>query len=129
MRKKLSLRIMIPLLLIFILTLTVNMSVTQKMQSVRENTQQILDSDIEMSDEIKDTLDKNITDISSGLSVNGLLSSCQLFMVIVTIFITLLTIVRPLKKIKVQLDDIVTSMEDNKGDLRVRVKTKMTDEI
>ncbi len=129
MKKRLSFRIMIPLLLILGLTLSVNITITQKLQGVRENTQQLLESNAQMSQEVKDTLNGTIEDINSGLSVNGILSSFQLLMVIVTIIVTLLTVVRPLKKVRVQLDEIVEAMGDNRGDLSVRIKTNLSDEI
>lgn len=129
MKKRLSFRIMIPLLLILGLTLSVNITITQKLQGVRENTQQLLESNAQMSQEVQDTLNGTIEDINSGLSVNGILSSFQLLMVIVTIIVTLLTVVRPLKKVRVQLDGIVEAMEDNRGDLSERIKTNLSDEI
>ena len=129
MKKKLSFRIMIPLLLIFVLTLTVNMTITQELQGVRASTQQLLQGNAEMSAEVRSTLEGHIADINEGLSVNGMLSSLQLLMVVVTILITLLSVVKPLKKIRVQLDNIVEAMENNRGDLGARIETKLSDEI
>lgn len=129
MKKKLAFRIMVPLLLILVLTLSVNITITQKLQGVRQNTQQLLASDTELSGEVLDTLNSNINDINSGLSVNGILSSLQLLMVIVTIMVTLLTVVRPLKKVRVQLNNIVDAMENDRGDLSERISTKLSDEI
>ena len=129
MKKRLSFRIMIPLMLIFVLTLTVNMTITRELQGVRESTQQLLQSNAEMSEEVRNTLNGHITEINSGLSVNGMISTCQLFMVIITIVITLFTVVRPLNKIRVQLDNLVKAMENNQGDLSVRISTKLSDEI
>ncbi len=129
MMKKMSIRIMIPMLLIFVLTLAVNMSVIQEMQGIRESTEQLLQGNTEMAEEVRSTLNGHITDISDGLALNGVLSSCQLMTVVVTILIALLTIVRPLKKIKAQLDQIVDAMEKDQGDLRIRVSTKLSDEI
>ena len=129
MKKKLSFRIMIPLLLIFVLTLTVNMTITQELQGVRASTQQLLQGNAEMSAEVRSTLEGHIADINEGLSVNGMISSLQLLMVVVTILITLLSVVKPLKKIRVQLDNIVEAMENNRGDLGARIETKLSDEI
>ena len=129
MKKKMSIRIMIPLLLIFVLTVTVNMTVTQKLQGVRASIEQLLQSNEEMSDTVNSTLTNNVADINHGLSINGMISSAQLLMVVVTICISLFSIVRPLKKVKVQLDGIVEDMEQNKGNLSVRVSTKLSDEI
>ncbi len=129
MRKKMSFRIMIPLLLIFVLTVTVNVTITQKLQRVRASMEQMLASSEEMSETVRNTLTSDVEDINKGLSENGLLSSCQLLMVVVTIFISLLTIVRPLQKVKIQLDDIVNAMENNRGDLSIRMSTKLRDEI
>ncbi len=129
MRKKLSFKILIPLLFIFVLTLVVNVSTTQKLQGIRTSTEQLLQDNVQMSDTVRATLESNIEDINNGLSVNGIISSLQLFMVVITILITLFMIVKPLKKIKVQLDNIVKTMEHNEGDLSVRISTKLTDEI
>lgn len=129
MKKRLSFRIMIPLLLILGLTLSVNITITQKLQGVRENAQQLIESNAQMSEEAYSLLTGTIEDINSGLSVNGILSSCQLLMVIITIIITLFTVVRPLKKVRVQLNAIVEAMEDNRGDLSERISTKLSDEI
>ena len=129
MKKKMSIRIMVPLLLIFVLTITVNMTVTQKLQGVRASIEQLLQSNEEMSDTVNSTLTNNVADINHGLSINGMISSAQLLMVVVTICISLFSIVRPLKKVKVQLDGIVEDMEQNKGNLSVRVSTKLSDEI
>lgn len=127
--KKMSFRIMIPLLLIFLLTITVNVTVTQKLQGVRGSMEQLLAGNEEMSDAVRSTLEEDVADINAGLSSNGLLSSAQLLMVVVTIFISLLTIVRPLQKVRKQLDGIVADMENNRGDLSVRMSTKLRDEI
>lgn len=129
MKKRLSFRIIIPLLLILGLTLSVNITITQKLQGVRENAQQLIESNAQMSEEAYSLLTGTIEDINSGLSVNGILSSCQLLMVIITIIITLFTVVRPLKKVRVQLNAIVEAMEDNRGDLSERISTKLSDEI
>ncbi len=129
MRKKMSFRIMIPLLLIFVLTLMVNVTVTQKLQGVRASMEQLLQGSEEMSETVRNTLTTDVEDINNSLSTNGLVSTCQLLMVVVTIFITLLTIVRPLQKVRVQLNDIVEDMENNRGDLSIRMSTKLRDEI
>lgn len=129
MRKRMASKIMIPLLLIFVLTLTVNLTITQKLQAVRASTEQLLQSDVDMSEDVRNAMIQNVEDINNGLSINGIISSSQLLMVVITIFITLFCIVRPLKKIKIQLDDIVDAMEKEQGDLSVRISTKLTDEI
>lgn len=129
MKKKMSFRIMIPLLLIFVLTLMVNLTVTQKLQGVRASMEQLLQGSEEMSEAVRNTLASDVEDISNSLSTNGLISTGQLLMVIMTILITLFTIVRPLQKVKVQLDDIVEDMENNRGDLSIRMSTKLRDEI
>ncbi|MBO5353132.1 MAG: methyl-accepting chemotaxis protein [Lachnospiraceae bacterium] len=129
MRKKMSFRIMVPLLLILVLTLLVNVTVTQKLQGVRTTMEELLQGSEEMSDAVRNTLMSDVEDINNSLSTNGLISTGQLLMVITTIFITLFTIVRPLQKVKVQLDGIVEDMENNRGDLSIRMSTKLRDEI
>lgn len=129
MKKRLSFRIMLPLLLIFVLTLTVNLTITQQLQGVRASVQELLQSNTELPEQARTVLGTNIEEINSGLSVNGILSSCQLLTVIATIVITMLTVVRPLKKVRVQLDRIVETLESDRGDLTVRINTTLSDEI
>lgn len=129
MKKRLSFRIMLPLLLIFVLTLTVNLTITQQLQGVRASVQELLQSNTELPEQARTILSTNIEEINSGLSVNGILSSCQLLTVIVTIVITMLTVVRPLKKVRVQLDRIVETLESDRGDLTARINTTLSDEI
>lgn len=129
MKKRLSFRIMLPLLLIFVLTLTVNLTITQQLQGVRASVQELLQSNTELPEQARTVLSTNIEEINNGLSVNGILSSCQLLTVIATIVITMLTVVRPLKKVRVQLDRIVETLESDRGDLTVRINTTLSDEI
>lgn len=129
MKRRLSLRIMFPLLLIFILTVTVNVTITQELQGVRASIQELLQSGADISAQVDTVLNENIENINNGLSANGVLSSLQLLTVVITIFITLITVIKPLKKVRVQLDDIVEKLEHNQGDLSARIVTKLSDEI
>ena len=68
-------------------------------------------------------------DITGGLSTNGLISTSQLAMVIITIVVTYITVVNPLRNTQKQLDALLEKLENNQGDLSVRIETKKKDEI
>ena len=67
--------------------------------------------------------------ITSALLKNGIISSIQLLMVVVTIVISFLCITNPLKRIIKQLNQLTEKLENNQGNLEERVVTKKTDEI
>lgn len=126
MRKSITLKVMIPLVIIFILTVTVNVSTTRSLQNVRQDCQEIAAmTEGEVSGTAQETADM----ISSCLSINGAVSSMQLAMVVVAIIVTYLCIVKSLKGIKKQLDQLIDRLERGEGDLGERVYTKKTDEI
>ena len=129
MKQKLAYKMLFPLLIIFILTLVVNMSTTSRLQDIRSSSKELLMSNVQISEEVKNTLEQNIKDISKTLKTNGIISSCQLIMVIITILITLFMIVKPLNKIKHQLDNMVNSIENNQVDLKSRISTNLKDEV
>ncbi len=128
MKKHITFKLMIPLIMIFILTITVNISTTRSLQNVRatlENLTQDNTVDDDVCDIAKDTADQ----ISSTLSVNGLISTTQLLMVIVSIIVAYICVTKPLKKAAGQLNVLITKLENNEGDLGERIFTKKTDEI
>ena len=67
--------------------------------------------------------------ITAGLSRNGVISSLQLAMVIVTIIVTYVSVVKPLQKTQKQLNDMIEKLEKNEGNLEERIETKKEDEI
>lgn len=129
MNKHISFKIMLPLLIIFVLTVTVNMSTTSQLQSVREVCRELANNSDGVPQTILDTANATVTDISTGLSRNGLLSSMQLLMVVVTIIMTYASIVKPLQNTQKQLNSLIEKLEKNEGDLSVRIQTKKQDEI
>lgn len=129
MKKHIALKLMVPLMAIFFLTLVVNISTTRNMQSVRESCHEIYDATQTTAPEVAAIANQTLGRISSGLAVNGVVSSLQLFMVIIVIILTYHSIVKPLKQLKSQLDILIAKMENNEGDLRERIITKKTDEI
>lgn len=129
MKQKLAYKMLFPLLIIFILTLVVNMSTTARLQDIRSSSKELLMSDVQISEKVKNTLEQNVNDISKTLTTNGIISSFQLLMVIITILVTLFMIVKPLNKIKHQLDNMVNSIENNQGDLKSRISTNLKDEV
>lgn len=130
MRKHITFKIMLPLSVIFILTLTVNMSTTSAMQEVRATMQTLAENAGNMdSVEISRIAENTATDISSTLSTNGLFSSAQLLMVVVAIVIAYVCVTKPLKKVTNQLETLADKLEKNQGDLGERVVTDKTDEI
>ena len=62
--------------------------------------------------------------ITAGLSRNGVISSLQLAMVIVTIIVTYVSVVKPLQKTQKQLNDMIEKLEKNEGNLEERIETK-----
>lgn len=68
-------------------------------------------------------------EITSALARNGVISTTQLLMVVITILIAVLCITNPLKKIIEQLNQLTDNLENNQGNLEERVETKKTDEI
>ena len=67
--------------------------------------------------------------ITAELSRNGVISSLQLAMVIVTIIVTYVSVVKPLQKTQKQLNDMIEKLEKNEGNLEERIETKKEDEI
>lgn len=125
MKKHIAIRIMIPLIIVFCLTVFVNVSTTRNMQTVRSQIENISKSE-EVDKKEMNSLSKGIT---KNLDTVGLASSMQLLMVISTIVISYLTVVKPLKKTQIQLDQIIDDLEQEEGDLSARLETKNTDEI
>ena len=120
MKKHIAFKIMLPLIVIFILTVTVNVSTTSQFQSFREVCEGMSNTTTEVPQEIRDT---------AGLSRNGVISSLQLAMVIVTIIVTYVSVVKPLQKTQKQLNDMIEKLEKNEGNLEERIETKKEDEI
>ena len=120
MKKHIAFKIMLPLIVIFILTVTVNVSTTSQFQSFREVCEEMSNTTTEVPQEIRDT---------AGLSRNGVISSLQLAMVIVTIIVTYVSVVKPLQKTQKQLNDMIEKLEKNEGNLEERIETKKEDEI
>ncbi len=130
MKKHVAFKMMLPLFIIFVLTVVVNMTTTSSLQGARTVFEGIAsDTDESVPQELIEVADQNSHVISSVLSRNGILSSLQLLMVVVTIVITYLTIVRPLQNIEKQLNAMIRKLENNEGDLGDRVQTKKQDEI
>lgn len=128
MRKHITFKLLIPLIIIFILTITVNMSTTGSLQNVRA-TLQTLAQEEGVDAEVAKLAENTANGISSTLSTNGLISTTQLLMVVVSIVVASACVTKPLKKVTKQLDELTTKLENNKGDLGERLVTKKTDEI
>ena len=129
MKKHIAFKIMLPLIVIFILTVTVNVSTTSQFQSFREVCEGMSNTTTEVPQEIRDTAGSMAEGITAGLSRNGVISSLQLAMVIVTIIVTYVSVVKPLQKTQKQLNDMIEKLEKNEGHLELRVETKKEDEI
>ena len=129
MKKHIAFKIMLPLIVIFILTVTVNVSTTSQFQSFREVCEGMSNTTTEVPQEIRDTAGSMAEGITAGLSRNGVISSLQLAMVIVTIIVTYVSVVKPLQKIQKQLNDMIEKLEKNEGNLEERIETKKEDEI
>lgn len=127
MRKRIALKLMLPLIIIFVLTLTVNLTTTQTMQGVRAELEMMAGNTADAA--TAEVLNATIAEISARLSSNGLFSSMQLLMVIVTIVVAFICVVKPLRKVTSQLNVLIEQLENNQGDLRNRIETKKVDEI
>ena len=117
MKKHIAFKIMLPLIVIFILTVTVNVSTTSQFQSFREVCEGMSNTTTEVPQEIRDTAGSMAEGITAGLSRNGVISSLQLAMVIVTIIVTYVSVVKPLQKTQKQLNDMIEKLEKNEGNL------------
>lgn len=126
MRKHIAFKLLLPLLVIFVLTITVNMSTTKSMQSVRAELQTLAQS---QDAAVAAMAEATMEEISSALATSGLVSTAQLFMVVVSIVVAFLCVTRPLKKVTKQLDEMITKLENNEGDLGERIESKQKDEI
>ena len=130
MKKHIAFKIMLPLIIIFVLTLMVNISTTSQFQSFRSVCQEITDSTVaDVPQQIRDTAAGMSESITAGLSRNGIISSLQLAMVVVTIIVTYAAVVKPLQKTQKQLDSLIEKLENNEGNLEERIQTKKEDEI
>ena len=129
MKKHIAFKIMLPLIVIFILTVTVNVSTTSQFQSFREVCEGMSNTTTEVPQEIRDTAGSMAEGITAGLSRNGVISSLQLAMVIVTIIVTYVSVVKPLQKTQKQLNDMIEKLEKNEGNLEERIETKKEDKI
>ena len=129
MKKHIAFKIMLPLIVIFILTVTVNVSTTSQFQSFREVCEGMSNTTTEVPQEIRDTAGSMAEGITAGLSRNGVISSLQLAMVIVTIIVTYVSVVKPLQKTQKQLNDMIEKLEKNEGNLEERIETEKEDEI
>lgn len=128
MKKHVAFKIMLPLIIIFLLTITVNTTTTSCLQSIRSVFSDI-SSRSEISTDIADIANDNVELISSQLSRDGLISSIQLLLVIVTIIITYISFVKPLKDTEKQLNNLIENLEHNNGDLNERIISSKEDEI
>ena len=114
-------KIILPLLVILILTLVVNMTVTGVLQSTRAALRQIADNEASMdSSEIVKLANDTADSISGSLAKNGLISTMQLLMVVITTIIAFVCITNPLKKIIKQLNELTNRLENNQaGQLKI----------
>lgn len=128
MKKSIARKMMLPLLLLFVLTLFVNITTTgdlQEMRSICEQIEGMADASSDVAVMAQDTS----AQITSRLAVNGIVSSIQLLTVIAAIIIAFLCVVKPLREVKKQLDVLLEGIESNRGDLGQRIHTKKEDEI
>lgn len=128
MRKHITFKILVPLVVIFVLTITVNISTTRNMQNVRTTMENLAQGNMDAA-AAADLAVRTSNDISAALSANGLISSMQLLMVIVSIIVAYLCVTKPLQRITKQLNELIRQLESNEGDLNNRIETNKTDEI
>lgn len=128
MKKSIALKMMVPLLLLFVLTLFVNITTTTDLQNMRSICVQIAGAE-DASPDVSATLQDTSSLISKRLAFNGIVSSIQLLTVLVTIVVAFLCVVKPLREVKRQLNILIGRIENNEGDLSQRIHTKKEDEI
>jgi len=128
MKKNVAFKIMLPLVFIFILTVVVNVTTTSCLQSARSVFGDI-SSTASVSSDIASIADTTSTGISSQLARNGIISSLQLLLVLITIIITYICFVKPLKDTERQLNVLIEHLERDEGDLNQRIQSKKEDEI
>lgn len=128
MRKSIALKMMLPLLILFFLTLIVNITTTGDLQDMRSVCTQISETAGASADAAAMAQEAS-AQISKRLAFNGVISSIQLLTVILTIAIAFLCVVKPLREVKKQLDILLGRIENNEGDLSQRIHTKKKDEI
>lgn len=128
MRKSIAVKMMLPLLVLFLLTLVVNTTTTGDLQDMRSVCEQIQAME-DAAPDVIEMANRASLQISRRLSVNGIVSSLQLLTVALTIVIAFLCAVRPLRDVKKQLDALIFDIEKNQGDLSRRIVTKKKDEI
>lgn len=116
MKKHITFKLLLPLIAIFVLTITVNMTTTSALQDARAVMEGM-------------SATEEAAAVSAVLSSNGLISTMQLLLVIISIVVAYVSVTKPLKKITEQLNELTTQLENNAGDLNNRVVTKKTDEI
>lgn len=128
MKKNVAFKIMLPLIFIFILTVVVNVTTTSCLQSARSVLKEISSSgDVPAATaKMADETSKGVT---SQLSGNGIVSSLQLLLVIITTIITYICFVKPLKDTEKQLNELIKHLENDEGDLSERIQSKKEDEI
>lgn len=128
MKKSVALKIMLPLVFVFILTVVVNVTTTSCLQSARSVLEEI-SSSADVPSATATMAGETSKGITSQLSSNGVVSSLQLLLVIVTTIITYIGFVKPLKDTEKQLSELIQRLENDEGDLNERIRSRKQDEI
>ncbi len=129
MKKHVSFKIMLPLVIIFLMTFFVNLASIMQMRATRSALMQIADSNGILPDEIVQFAKNSSQNISSTLTKIGVVSTLLVIMFIFTIIITYLAVVKPVKDAEKQLNNLIDNLENNCGDLGERIQTNKQDEI
>lgn len=128
MKKSIAIKMLLPLLVLFVLTIVVNITTTRDLQDMRSVCHQIQGME-DAAEDVIDMTERASARIDRRLSVNGIVSSLQLLTVALTFVIVFLCAVGPLRDVKKQLDVLISDIENNQGDLSRRIVTKKKDEI
>ena len=135
MKKSITFKLMIPLIVILILTLTVNIHTILVMQDSRAVLEKVsyASSSATVSKEnvsnIFSLSEEASQAITSSLATNGVVSSLQVLMLVITILIAYLGVMKPLKMVTSQLNETIDELENDEGNLEKRIRTKKQDEI
>ncbi len=137
MRKSITVKLMMPLILVLLLTLVVNIYSVRIMQHARDAVNGVADIAAATSATVNSesvmtvmSISKGSSQaISSGLLTNGIVTAVQTLMIIMAILVGHFVVAKPLKMVTGQLNEVTEQLEKNEGNLEKRIETKKRDEI
>lgn len=130
MKKHIALKIILPLIIIFVLTFFVNLVSILRLQSARDAFTEISKGNEEIVPKDLAIFAANSSqEISTTLKIDGAFATVQVIMFALAIFVIYLTCVRPLRDTQKQLNKLIHDLENSNGNLGDRIHTNKQDEI